>query len=174
VDGNTNGGWSGGSVTHTAEDGSPQPWWQVDLGTDTAIRSLAVWNRTDCCSERLTNYYVLVSSQPFGGGTLADDLAQPGVTAAYQASTAGSPTSIPLDGVTGRYVRVRLVGNAPLSLAEVELMAGAAEPPPQVEGSRTFVVPAKCEHLQSFNTRLGADDGHTASVVPRCDVAAGS
>jgi hypothetical protein len=108
VDGNTNGGWSGGSVTHTAEDGSPQPWWQVDLGTDTAIRSLAVWNRTDCCSERLTNYYVLVSSQPFGGGTLADDLARPGVTAAYQASTAGSPTSIPLDGVTGRYVRVRL------------------------------------------------------------------
>jgi alpha-L-fucosidase len=120
VDGNTDGTWGAGSVTHTAEDGSPEPWWQVDLGADVPIREIAVWNRTDCCGERLSDYYVLVSDQPFAGDSLAAVLAQPGVTAFHQPGTAGSPTRIPMD-LSGRHVRVQLTGNAPLSLAEVEV-----------------------------------------------------
>jgi hyaluronoglucosaminidase len=48
VDGNTDGNWGAGSVTHTAEDGSPEPWWQVDLQAALPIHSVQVWNRTDC------------------------------------------------------------------------------------------------------------------------------
>ncbi len=46
IDGNTNGDYHASkSVTHTnVED---NPWWQVDLGADTAVERIVVWNRTD-------------------------------------------------------------------------------------------------------------------------------
>jgi hypothetical protein len=122
VDGNIDGAYSNDSVTHTAEDGSAEPWWQVDLGADVPINEIAVWNRTDCCSERLSDYYVLVSDQPFTSDSLSETLARPGVTAFHEQETAGRPSSFPAS-VTGRYVRVQLKGNAPLSLAEVEVLA---------------------------------------------------
>ncbi|HVK21260.1 MAG TPA: glycoside hydrolase N-terminal domain-containing protein [Actinokineospora sp.] len=116
IDGNTSGAFSGGSVTHTNTES--QPWWQVDLGASQQINQLAVWNRTDCCSSRLSNYYVLVSDTPFTG-TLSQILAQPGVWSAPQTGQAGSPTTIPV-GRTGRYVRVQLQSTSEaLSLAEV-------------------------------------------------------
>jgi hypothetical protein len=121
VDGNVDGAFFDGSVTHTAEDGSAEPWWQVDLGTNVAINEVAVWNRTDCCSTRLSDYYVLVSDHPFTSDSLAASLADPGVTAFHEQGTAGRPSSFPA-AVTGRYVRVQLKGNAPLSLAEVEVL----------------------------------------------------
>ena len=65
VDGNIDGAFFANSVTHTAEDGSAEPWWQVDLGSDVPIHEIAVWNRTDCCSDRLSDYYVLASDHPF-------------------------------------------------------------------------------------------------------------
>jgi alpha-L-fucosidase len=121
VDGDVNGTYFDGSVTHTAEDGSAEPWWQVDLAADVAIREIAVWNRTDCCSERLSDYYVLVSDQPFTSDSLSETLAQPGVTAFHEQGTAGRPSSFAVNR-SGRYVRVQLKGNAPLSLAEVEVL----------------------------------------------------
>jgi alpha-L-fucosidase len=121
VDGNVNGTYFDGSVTHTAEDGSAEPWWQVDLQADVPISEIAVWNRTDCCSERLSDYHVLVSDQPFTSDSLAEALRQPGVTSFHEQGTAGRPSSFPTD-VSGRYVRVQLEGNAPLSLAEVEVL----------------------------------------------------
>ncbi len=121
VDGNVDGAFFDGSVTHTAEDGSAEPWWQVDLGADVPIQEIAVWNRTDCCSQRLSDYYVLVSDQPFTSDSLSETLAQPGVTAFHEQATGGRPSSFPAD-LTARYVRVQLKGNAPLSLAEVEVL----------------------------------------------------
>ena len=121
VDGNVDGAFFDGSVTHTAEDGSAEPWWQVDLGTDVPIQEIAVWNRTDCCADRLSDYYVLVSDHPFTSDSLATTLAEPGVTAFHEQGTAGRPSSFPVS-LTGRYVRVQLKGTAPLSLAEVEVL----------------------------------------------------
>src|ERR1022692_960607 len=50
VDGTTDGNFSNGSVTATNLDSNA--WWQVDLGASTAIGSVVVWNRTDCCGSR--------------------------------------------------------------------------------------------------------------------------
>jgi hexosaminidase len=122
VDGNTSGSFGAGSVTHTAEDGSPEPYWQVDLGSTYAPAEIAVWNRTDCCASRLSNYYVLWSEQPIQGRTLQEALAQPGVHAFHQSGTAGSPTHIDTAGASGRYVRVQLASTAPLSIAEVQVL----------------------------------------------------
>jgi putative heme-binding domain-containing protein len=46
VDGNTSGDYSRGGQTHTQEN-LPDPWWQVDLGAEFPIESIAVYNRTD-------------------------------------------------------------------------------------------------------------------------------
>ena len=80
-----------------------------------------MWNRTDCCADRLSDYHVLVSDHPFTSDSLAATLAEPGVTAFHEQGTAGRPTSFPMS-LTGRYVRVQLKGTAPLSLAEVEVL----------------------------------------------------
>lgn len=71
VDGNTDGNGAGGMVTHTACGGqlpsgeckgSDNPWWQVDLGTDFVVNRIQLWNRTDCCRERLDNFRIWVKS----------------------------------------------------------------------------------------------------------------
>jgi alpha-L-fucosidase len=126
VDGNTKGAYFDGSVTHTAEP-SHQAWWQVDLGESHAIGSIEVWNRTDCCSERLSDYWVLVSDTPFTTDSLDEAKAAPGVTARHLAGTAGRPTTVDLGGAKGRYVRVQLTSPTnPLTLAEVIVRAEPA------------------------------------------------
>jgi hypothetical protein len=123
VDGNTHGNYHAGSVTHTA-DSSSQAWWQVDLLSSYAIDEIAIWNRTDCCADRLTNYWVLVSDSPINGDSLEAARTAPGVTAIHQPGQAGRPTRLDLDGPTGRYIRVQLEsGSKPLSLAEVQVRA---------------------------------------------------
>jgi YD repeat-containing protein len=130
VDGNTNGGYFSGSVTHTL--GGGQDWWQVDLGGSYAIQSVRVWNRTDCCADRLTNFYVFVSDTPFAATDLAATLGQAGVSAYYTPGQGGTPTTLAA-ARTGRYVRVQLASQGVLSLAEVEVMGvpaggGGADP----------------------------------------------
>lgn len=45
IDGNTSGIYTDNSVTHT--ETTENPWWEVDLGSELPIESIAVWNRTD-------------------------------------------------------------------------------------------------------------------------------
>ena len=46
IDGNTSGSYGSGSQTHTQE-GTPNPWWEVDLGGEYPIESIVIYNRTD-------------------------------------------------------------------------------------------------------------------------------
>lgn len=59
IDGNTDGTYNNGSVTHTAESGS-SPWWEVDLGKSQQIELIKIYNRVDCCNERLDNFVVTI------------------------------------------------------------------------------------------------------------------
>jgi hypothetical protein len=120
VDGNTSGNWADNSVTHTNAEANA--WWQVDLGAAQSIVQIKVWNRTDCCPERLANFYVFVSNAPFSSNDLNSTISQPGVFAFQAPSQAGTPTIITV-GKSGRYVRIQLVGANFLSLAEVQVMA---------------------------------------------------
>ncbi len=54
VDGDANGDFQLGSVTHTKD--SDKGWWEVDLGKAMPIDRVVVWNRTDCCKERLQGF----------------------------------------------------------------------------------------------------------------------
>lgn len=121
IDGNTNGDWGGGSVSHTGY--AYNPWWQVDLGDVRPIDHVNLWNRTDSgCGYRVSQYYLLVSDVPFVSDNLTDILAQPGVWSEYHAEQAGSPTTISVKR-TGRYVRIQTTLTDYLNIAEVQVMA---------------------------------------------------
>lgn len=65
IDGNTSGEWSDdvdeNSVTRTNIES--EAWWQVNLGEDYEIGDIVIWNRTDCCTDRLTNFDVFVYNE---------------------------------------------------------------------------------------------------------------
>jgi hypothetical protein len=112
VDGNTSGNWFSGSVTHTEEES--QPWWQVDLGMPFQIATIDLWNRTDCCSDRLSNFDLYWSVDGVSWSSI------------YYPGTAPTRTTFAVNA-TGRYVQVQLRGTNALSLAEVQVWV--CEPP---------------------------------------------
>jgi len=109
----------------TTSGAEAQPWWQVDLGAPVPIETVMVYNRVDCCADRVADYYVLVSDQPFPA-TLTEALAAPGVVSHHETAQAGRPTEIALPA-TGRYVRVWLATTEPreLNMAEVRVLGRA-------------------------------------------------
>jgi uncharacterized repeat protein (TIGR03806 family) len=129
VDGNIAGSEASGSLASTGFD--QDAWWEVDLGARQAIERIVLWNRTDCCSERLAGFRVLVSDVPFGGAALLDALATPGVWHHRHDGFAARRTEVAV-GRTGRYVRVQLEGREHLQLAEVEVFARATASPGSV------------------------------------------
>ena len=133
VDGITNGNYFNQSVTATISDSDANPWWQVDLGTSATVQSVVIWNRTDCCAERLSNYWVFVSDTPFDANDTPASLQnRPGTFAGFQAAPPQPSTTINV-GHAGRYVRVQLSNPGYLSLAEVQVLGSGPPPPPSTD-----------------------------------------
>ncbi len=60
IDGNKSGRFGDGGQTHTQE-GTNDPWWEVDLGAEFPITSITIYNRTDGnLSSRLKNFTLQV------------------------------------------------------------------------------------------------------------------
>ncbi len=125
VDGDSNGSWGNSSVSHT--DLGTNAWWQADLGAEARVGTVNVWNRTDCCAERLDDFWIFVSAKPLDP-TLspAKQARKKGVWSSHRLGTAPPLTSVRPE-VPGRYVLVQLAGTGYLSLAEVEVF-GTAKP----------------------------------------------
>lgn len=109
VDGNTDGLWWKGSVTHTCYN--YQDWWQVDLGASYKIDSIDVFNRVDCCSSRLNGFKVTILN--------VDDMELWSTT--YSGDTSGETKIAVNEEVYGRKVKISLPNHNPLSLAEVKV-----------------------------------------------------
>ena len=120
IDGNTSGTYGENSVTHTQMQA--QPWWEADLGGLAAIADIEIWNRTDgCCTNRLSDFHVLVSETPFTSNDLSTNLNRSDVRSYFHAGALDSTSlSVPM-GISGRYIRIQLEGSNFLSLAEVEI-----------------------------------------------------
>jgi len=106
-DGDTDGVFGNGSVTHTAIES--QPWWMVDLGANYHIGEISVYNRAgESTLARLSNFtvYVLDEDSVVVDSTIYTTAPDPSVT-----TDAG--------GVEGRFVKVQLNGSGVLNLAEV-------------------------------------------------------
>ncbi len=110
IDGNTSGQWGDASITHT--NASPS-WWEVDLRETFTIEEIVLWNRLDCCSERLTNFTVRIldedREETYEETFLSDGSRIDGSSFAIGDIVAG-----------GRYVRISIPGQY-LSLAEVQV-----------------------------------------------------
>jgi len=119
IDGNTDGQWGGGSVTHT--NGAPS-WWEVDLMDTYYIAYMRIWNRLDCCSERLTNFTITVLD--FEREVVWEETFLPN-----NEQIAGA--FLPIEDVEaeGQYVQVSMPGQF-LSIAELEILQPTDAPPP--------------------------------------------
>ena len=113
VNGNTMGVWYTSSITHTQyEQGA---WWQVDLGSKKDIKQIIIYNRTDCCVNRLSNYQVSISNKAdFSTHTYQQDF--------HVAPNPRKIIQLDASGKQGRYVRIQLLDKDYLSLAEVQVM----------------------------------------------------
>ncbi|MET1075400.1 MAG: GDSL-type esterase/lipase family protein, partial [Umezawaea sp.] len=126
VDGDTNGAFGNNSVSHTDEN--LHAWWQVDLGASAPISTVNVWNRTDCCAERLDDHWTFVSEQPFDTSlTPTQQAAEKGVWSSHQTGPA-PVVAVEKPAVPGRYVMVQLSEEDYLALAEVEVYGGEPAP----------------------------------------------
>jgi hypothetical protein len=113
VDGNTDGDYHHGSCTHTDANAALPAWWQVDLDNTATIDEVRIWNRGDCCSERLRDFEVRLcadrecaESKSCGGVTSSAVEPSAMFTAACGQSTARS---------------VRLIVNNTCTLCEVQV-----------------------------------------------------
>lgn len=106
VDGNTNGDYGQGSVTHTDEE--VNAWWKVDLGGLYEISDIQVYNRTDFCSDRLSDFNIQIL-----------DINENIVWASHQTSMPNPKVTVNTDCTIGRYVKIELNNTNNLSLAEV-------------------------------------------------------
>ena len=120
VDGKTDGNFFHLSVTSTGLD--PNAWWQVDLEYPATLAAIILWNRTDCCDTRLSDYWVFVSEAPFSPTDTPALLARrAGTWSSHQTASPFPAAKLLLPDVRGRYVRVQLDKPNYLSLAEVQV-----------------------------------------------------
>jgi uncharacterized repeat protein (TIGR01451 family) len=112
VDGDVNGAYAGGSVSHTGYAGKAPgtAWWEVDLGGSQWIGALQIWNRTDAgYTNRLKDFYVFVPEQPFPTVNVDYLKQNGGLWKQYVPGEAGRPAIVPVNA-RGRYIRVQLFG----------------------------------------------------------------
>ena len=119
IDGNFDGLWGNGSVTHTPDQANS--WWEVQLVSARPVHEVRLYNRADCCWARLSNFRVSVhlgATEVWG----SDHFVGTGSVPAGQ-----SHTIFPPSNTVGDRVRVELLGlnndgTGVLSLAEVEVV----------------------------------------------------
>ncbi len=112
VDGDRN------NFNHTDEDANA--WLEIDLGGRFNLTQVNIWNREDCCADRLSEYQLFISDQPFRSTDIVTTANQPGVGVFFQNDIAERPTSVGFSRI-GRYVRVQLISVGILNIAEIEV-----------------------------------------------------
>ena len=153
IDDNTDGSWSGNSVSHTSNQ--PNPWWEVDLGASRPTNRIVIFNRTDGDLEgRLSGFRV----------SLLDEARKP----VWQRLVAEPPDpklELHLSPVPVEFVRSAVVSVVP-----------PAKLPPRPANRRALVLPIEREVGFSGGTdlemRLKLKAGSTGSATQRIRVSA--
>lgn len=120
VDGNTDAVFGNGSVSHTRQiDYTVPAWWEVNLDGIRAISGVVIYNRGDCCADRLSNYRIFVSqydlSVPFNSRENTTLPAHP-----FRASDLGSYS---LWNGYAQSIRIESPAGNDLHMAEVKVLA---------------------------------------------------
>ncbi|MCB4807954.1 carbohydrate-binding protein [Tamlana sp. 62-3] len=111
IDGNTNGNFGGGSVSHSAHGTSGSlKWWKVDLQNNYNIETINIYNRTGGYQSRLSDLTVEIKDS--NGNTV------------YSEFFAGYPDpswTLDIGGVVGQEVIISKTTDTGITLAEVEV-----------------------------------------------------
>ena len=117
--------YDGGDFTHTQGGGDPNPYWAVDFGALVNLERLTIFNRYQCCPERLSDVTIRVLDGD-GDVVWTSPVLNPG-------NVLGGPAkldvTIPL-GLSARIVVISLPPNGVLSMAEVDIFGSTIVPPP--------------------------------------------
>ena len=114
VDGNHEGHYFyGKTCTHTTVEDNP--WWRVDLIIPTLVTQLVIFNRVDCCKDRLNNFTIHVGSSLTNNGN-----ANPSCGGLQSMNKNYVKTIQCPNPVIGRYVNIQLHhSNIALTICEV-------------------------------------------------------
>lgn len=125
IDGDTDGNYWNGSVTHSASAG--QNWWHLDLGTAAPIDTIEIWNRAEGLEGRMSGARLFISAQPISGRT--------GDAAASSVGVIELPLPADLDvetiiaganGTSARYLLITKENGQHLHIAEVKVLTHIA------------------------------------------------
>eukprot|EP00118_Oscarella_pearsei_P024615 m.306429 g.306429 ORF g.306429 m.306429 type:complete len:489 (+) comp41228_c0_seq1:1017-2483(+) len=169
VDGNSEGvfhPWC--SVSHT--NNQQNAWWEVELESSSSVQVIRVFNRVDCCMDRLTNFNVTY----FGSSrsVLKTDTNSESAQEIYEFASTPAVENV-------RYVRVTLNNRNFLNIAEVEVFGTDARSYHEAErNAHTNLArnqPAKQSSVDSGAyacnpTAEKAVDGNTYGIYPDCSV----
>jgi hypothetical protein len=114
ADGNIDGEFSKGSVSMTEVQSNP--WWEVDLGKESVVRNVEIYNRTDSCKTELCNFYL----QLF-------DSNHKKIWEKHVKTYPDDYMSYGTEGTKGRYLRITLAYPGYLSLAEVKVFGDSQQ-----------------------------------------------
>eukprot|EP00937_MAST-01D_sp_MAST-1D-sp2_P004710 g4710.t1 len=106
-----------------------QPWLEMDLGAARAVSSVKIWNREDCCQERV-GAHVLELSNDGSAWTMCFDGSLPASYGPFNEACVG----------IARYVRLRMTHAACLNLAEVQVFGSFAESTQALLASATLTL----------------------------------
>ncbi|XP_072033347.1 uncharacterized protein [Amphiura filiformis] len=117
IDGNTAGNWNQMSCSHTQNNKGA--WWVVDISKKVCVGKVVIYNRKDCCKERLANAVVRLGPNKKGAARKNPEC---GVIKASDID--GSSVLEVTCNMKGRYLSVNLPGKNYLQLCEVEAYPG--------------------------------------------------
>ncbi|XP_078589276.1 uncharacterized protein LOC144869684 [Branchiostoma floridae x Branchiostoma japonicum] len=118
VDDNTDTNFAGGSCTHTLTE--PNPTWRVDLGQSYVVDRVVIFNRYDCCGDRLNPFNIHIGDSP-------EATANPKCGGDHRIHQNAQFITVQCQRMEGRYVFLRLPGSSRvMSLCEVQVFAGRA------------------------------------------------
>ncbi len=110
------------TFSHTAD--LPDSWWRLRLAADASLGRLVLWNRIDCCAERMSNFRVTVSDSQ-GKVAWEHDYYTPADGGGFVLQGDALEIDLPA-GTRGNTIEVRLLGqnregNGYLSIAEAQV-----------------------------------------------------
>jgi hypothetical protein len=108
-----------GNLNNLCVTNNELAWWQVDLQSSQLIGSVKLWNRGDCCQDRVSNFKIEISTT----GNFSGEQ-----TLVYQATNqqAGRPSVYSFPPITGRYVRITLTQANYLNLTDIAVYKPSA------------------------------------------------
>ncbi|MFB9056328.1 carbohydrate-binding protein [Mariniflexile ostreae] len=149
IDGNTNGNYGDGSVTHTehgATGFNVLKWWQVDLGADKAIRKIAVYGRTG------SNYVNDLNSFTVEVKNANGDVV---FTQFFENYPSSRPLTIDTGTIVGQVVRISKASDRGLSLAEVEVLGTSSLSVDDVSLEKIGIYPNPAENRVTIRNGSG-------------------